>query len=330
MNHGMKRNTLAALFNNKIEAWLETIKDLNVRAAASRDVILSGGAIASGLMGDKINDYDLYFRTQDTALAVAKYYCDVFTTSQGQKENPNGTSRNPTASIEQIENCRGTIEDRVVIRIKSAGKTVENDNKEYKYFEGSSACEVEQYFESTHSVENPIETVEELQTSLSQSAKLGKFRPVFLTDNAISLSEKVQLVIRFYGNPDELHANYDFVHAMCYYDYSKREMNVPPVAMESMMSKALVYGGSLYPIASLLRIRKFLARGWRINAGQMLKIVYQASQLDLNDPKVLREQLIGVDMAYMHQLLGLLNNKEAGQKIDSTYFAKLVDEVFEK
>src|SRR5690625_2028822 len=36
------------------------------------------------------------------------------------------------------------------------------------------------------------------------------FRPLFLTTNAITLSNKIQLVTRFYGEPEEIHDNYDF------------------------------------------------------------------------------------------------------------------------
>ena len=50
---------------------------------------------------------------------------------------------------------------------------------------------------------------------------------------------------------------------------------------------------ALYPIASLLRIRKFIERGWRITAGQMLKIIWQLQDVNLSDPAVMREQLTG-------------------------------------
>lgn len=323
MNNGMKKSTLQALLRTKISAWLESIEDLSLRASAANDVILSGGAIASGLMGEKINDYDLYFRTQDTAFAIAEYYCGKF------KAGPKGSICNvtPTAVREDVTNSKGFTENRVLIRVKSAG-AVSSADAEYKYFESQSEVAVEDFF-MARSAEKPIELVEELQEIVSLKTE-KRYRPVFLTDNAISLSDKVQLVIRFSGEPDELHENYDFIHAMCYYDYRKDELNIPKEALESMMSKTLVYGGSLYPIASLFRIRKFISRGWRINAGQMLKIIFQASKLDLEDLPTLREQLLGVDMAYMHQLISHLNNKEPGQKIDSIYFAKLVDEVFEK
>ena len=114
---------------------------------------------------------------------------------------------------------------------------------------------------------------------------------------------------------------------MCYYDYAKDTLGLHPEALEAVLSKTLIYKGSLYPIASLFRIRKFYERGWRITAGQMLKIVWQLQDVNLKDPAVLREQLIGVDQAYMHQLLRALETTT--DRVDATYVAKLIDKIFE-
>jgi hypothetical protein len=52
-------------------------------------------------------------------------------------------------------------------------------------------------------------------------------------------------------------------------------------ALESILTKELRYVGSRYPLCSVIRTRKFLARGWTINAGQYVKMCFQISQLDL-------------------------------------------------
>ena len=44
-----------------------------------------------------------------------------------------------------------------------------------------------------------------------------KFYPAVITDNAISLTNQVQLIIRFYGPAEEIHKNYDFVHVKSYW-----------------------------------------------------------------------------------------------------------------
>jgi len=74
-------------------------------------------------------------------------------------------------------------------------------------------------------------------------------------------------------------------------------------------------------------MKKFLDRGWRISAGEMLKIMWQISELDLKDQDMLREQLTGVDMAYMHELIAALKDVSA-DKINSTYIAEIIDRIF--
>jgi hypothetical protein len=331
---GMKASTIKTVLRNRIDDWLKTITDETLVADIKKDAIVSGGAIASMLLGETINDYDIYFRTLSTTKAVAEYYVSVFNTlNKDKKITMNGSL--PTVMEEDIQNIKGETERRVVIRIKSAGVASETQG-EYKYFEGHPEQDTEDFFDSLSNTElissveipdnDPIGTVEVLVTDLKDKTK-PKYRPVFLSDNAITMSDKIQLIIRFYGEPDKILNNYDFAHTMNYYDYAKNELHLEPVALESLLSKALVYKGSLYPIASIFRIRKFIERGWRITAGQLLKIIWQITEIDFNKPGVLREQLIGVDQAYMYQLLEALKSKDG--KIDSAYIAKLVDEIFE-
>ena len=154
------------------------------------------------------------------------------------------------------------------------------------------------------------------------------YSPTFISQNAITLTGKIQIVIRFYGEPDQIHNNYDFAHAMCYYDYFKNDLVLPAEALELLLSRVLIYKGSLYPIASIFRVKKFLERGWRITAGQLLKIMWQISEIDLRDPVVLREQLTGCDQSYMFQLIEALKSVEP-EKINSAYIATIIDRIFE-
>ena len=156
------------------------------------------------------------------------------------------------------------------------------------------------------------------------------FRPVYLSSNAITLSNDVQLIIRFYGDDDEIHNNFDYIHATNYWTY-KKGVVLNMDAMESLMPKELIYRGSKYPIASIVRARKFIKRGWNINAGQFLKMSFQISELDLTDVYVLEEQLTGVDSLYFLEFINIMKNDlEAGAtNIDASYVAQLVERIFE-
>jgi hypothetical protein len=83
----------------------------------------------------------------------------------------------------------------------------------------------------------------------------------------------------------------------------------------------------------LFRIRKFISRGYKISAGQITKIAFDISKLDLTSPSVLHDQLIGVDYAYFAQVISLLidptKNADSAAAIDRTYLFKIIDQVYE-
>lgn len=324
INAGMKASTVKLVLKKKMENWFESISDQALVKLLKRDTIVSGGAIASMLAGEKVNDYDIYFRTKETALACAKYYVDIFNATNGQLSTTAMRSCNPQVKLDTRENIKGENEERVIIYMKSSGVASE-DQGEYRYFEGEAEVSADAFMDSLNT--SPADTVEELVTIVKD--KKNPYRPVFFSENAITLSDKVQVVVRFFGSPDEIHENYDYAHAMCHYDYNSNSLTLHPEALEAILSRTLIYKGSLYPIASIFRVRKFIQRGWRITAGQLLKIIWQINEIDLKNSVVLREQLLGVDQAYMHQLLRALETKDASVRIDATYLAKLVDEIFE-
>lgn len=326
---GMKSSTIKLILNKKINNWLSTIYEKGhplIAKQIEKDVIVSGGAIASMLAGEKINDYDIYFRTFETAKNVAEFYVQEFNKSNGELQKKNvAASCNPEVKVTTQKNIKGEEETRIVFYMKSAGVASEGQAV-YEYFEMQPEESANAFIDSLDpNPEDPLTLAEDLHADIKENKK--KYRPVFITDNAITLSDKVQLIVRFYGEPQDILKNYDYVHSMCYYDYAKNELHYHPEALESILSKSLIYRGSLYPIASVFRTRKFIARGWRITAGQMLKIIWQIKDIDLSNAEILRDQLIGVDQAYMTQLIAALQNTEG--RVDSTYLAKLVDEIFE-
>ena len=137
-------------------------------------------------------------------------------------------------------------------------------------------------------------------------------------------------MIRFYGEVGDIHRNYDFVHTTNAWTSWDGKLHLRSEALVAILSKTLEYVGSRYPLASMFRGRKFIERGWRVNAGQLLKIGMQISELDLTNPDVLEEQLVGVDYAYFRQVIDLVQKHadENGGKIDATYLVELIDRVF--
>lgn len=316
---GMKAKTIKSVISRKIDQWLETIEDSALREIVSKAVIVTGGSIVSMLMGETVNDFDIYFRDHGTTLAVANYYLGRFKPRQ----------HNGISVPLYVEDKDG----RIRIVAKSSGVASEaGTEKPYEYFEGSpdenaGGEYVSSIIDNPETVEDAHEETEKMALDTDTEKGKKKYRPVFMTSNAITLSDKVQLILRFYGEPEEIHANYDYAHCTCYWKSWDRQLVLGPEALEAMLARELRYIGSKYPICSLVRMRKFVQRGWKINAGQILKIAMQISDLDLSSIEVLEDQLTGVDTAYFVQLIEKLKEKDP-TKVDSAYLVEIVDRIF--
>ena len=111
----------------------------------------------------------------------------------------------------------------------------------------------------------------------------------------------------------------------------KGELTLMPAALEALLAKELKYVGSKYPLCSVIRTRKFIKRGFHINAGQYLKMIMQLNDLNLSDVAVLEEQLVGVDSSYFHILIDALKvkqNNDPNYQIDNNYLVSIVDKIF--
>lgn len=166
---------------------------------------------------------------------------------------------------------------------------------------------------------------EESTESPEEQDSTKRYQPLSMTNNAITLANKIQLILRFWGEPEEIHKNFDFVHCTNYWQSWDRRLVLRQEALEAILAMELRYVGSKYPLCSIFRLRKFIKRGWTINAGQILKIAWNLRKFDLSDRKVLEDQLTGVDATFFHQLLDRI---EGDGKIDETYLMELIDKIF--
>jgi len=289
----MKSKTVKAVLRKKFDEFLASIEDSEVQKFVKNNSIITGGSIASMLMGEPVNDYDVYFTDKLTVLAVAKYYIEQF------------KYLNNAVTMEIIEK-----DGRVKLHIKSKGVAAEPD------------------FKSEDDPNDPLPPDFHTERPQDEPEK-PKYRPVFLSANAITLSDKMQLILRFYGPAKEIHSNYDFAHCTCYWVSKTSELVLPAVALECLLAKELRYLGSKYPLASIIRTRKFLLRGFNINAGQYLKMCLQLNDLNLRDLDILEDQLTGVDATYFMCLLEAIpENKKINNQVDALYLVTMIDRFF--
>jgi hypothetical protein len=303
----MKAKTIKLSLRRKINEWLSSIDDENVRKAAQRDAIVTGGSIASMLLGEEVNDYDVYFRSKDTVKAVAEYYIRQFLKNPSNRFKASGDEV-PVYVVEDL--------NRVKIIVKSSGIASEDGADDYEYFENL-----------PEDSNDAVAYVENVMTAIDEDDEKPKYRPVFLSANAITLSHRIQIIIRFYGEPDAIHENYDFVHCTNYWTSNDGALVLRQDALEALLARDLRYIGSKYPLCSIIRTRKFIRRNWSITAGQYLKMAMQLNELDLTDLDVLEDQLTGVDTAYFLEVIKKLRAKDKSH-VDTAYLIEIIDRMF--
>lgn len=295
----MKAKTIKSVLQKKHNEFVDSIKDEEVKNLVRKNSIITGGSIVSMLLNEEVNDFDYYFTTKETALKVAEYFVEEFNKAKGFDARVSGEG------------------DRVRVIVQSSG--IAGEPEEYETDD-----------EETHEPATLFEDNSSHVDELKQQEE-PKYKPVFLSTNAISLTGKIQLVMRFYGDAEKIHSNYDFVHATCFWRSEDNYLSLPREALEAIITKELVYTGSKYPLCSIFRTKKFINRGWHINAGQYLKMVLQLNEMNLLDMKVLEEQLTGVDSAYFAQVISYVKNKQEENpnfKLDNSYLFEVINRIF--
>lgn len=312
----MNRKTIKKILSKKHEDFLASIDDEEVKKLVNNNSIITGGSIVSLLLNENVKDFDYYFTNKETCKAVAEYYVKKFTQLHPEWEKENSEAGLPIVKEE---------DDRIKILVKSAGIVGEGSEQGYEYFESLPDQQAQEY------VKKVITEADETDSQPLENSAKEKYRPVYMSTNAITLSDKVQLVIRFYGEAEEIHKNYDFAHCTNYWTSKDKKLTLQPHALEAILTKQLYYQGSLYPVCSVIRTRKFIKQGWHINAGQFLKMCFQISELDLKDIKILEEQLVGVDQAYFMDLINYCKKRQEEDKdfkITMPYIVSIVDKIF--
>jgi hypothetical protein len=144
----------------------------------------------------------------------------------------------------------------------------------------------------------------------------GKHLPKIITPNAVTLGNNVQLITRHYGITSQVLKSFDFDHTRLAYKYPANELVLDKNALSSILTKELRYGESDYPLAALIRAHKFINRGFTFPFPELLKIILQINALDLSDPDVLKDQLMGVSRSMALSFVEKLAEKQEETGLD--------------
>lgn len=299
----MQIKTIRKIIEDKMFDWLSSITDEQLRIKLKSKILVSGGSITSLFFNEKVNDFDIYIMDKNVLVELVNYYT-----------KPYGKEIVVLKGWEKtvlLENARLQNENDNVFSI-----AIENlkDNQVKLFLGGGAGKKVNENIVENYSKKVP-------------AVPVPKYHAKFFSPNAISLSDDIQIVVRFWGIAEEVHKTFDFIHATNYFTFDEG-LVTNKEALESILTKQLKYQGSLYPLTTIIRIKKFLKRGWNISAGEMLKVMFQISELDLKDPNVLEEQLVGVDVAYFSKLIEILRGID-NPEMTSQYLNTLIDRVFD-
>lgn len=371
----MKTKTINAVVAKKMNDWLNSIEDEDLRKLTRDNIIVTGGSLTSMLLNEPVNDFDIYLKTKECVKRLSQYYVNKFNENNSGRTNKIGkplkawvldgvdvdewkrgikklssfaydytdieynkynqwtesdASKNPADyETEEAKDLvksylrvsgmiLNTPTDRIKIVINSDGIAEDSDA-----VADANEYDIDAYLDA-------LGDGDSVDSEVLTESNDGKYKPVFLSTNAITLSNKIQIVIRFYGEPEVIHENYDFIHATNYWTF-KTGAVLNQRALESIINKELFYVGSKYPIASLIRTRKFIKRGWQINAGQYVKMAFQISELDLKNIYTLEDQLVGVDSIYFLNFVENLKKLQLQDKnfvVTKDYVTSIIDKIF--
>ena len=331
----MKARQIDKVIYEKVAALAEAHPP--IKQVLLKNSIVTGGCIASMLLKEKVNDYDIYFDSLPALVAVMQYFggktgaqylvaFEAGTTlpQEGLIRFVASRSANTSKAIEEVTGIVPEEDDYDASSEEIPLPPSDSDTWYglYSNINNLSHCDNVQYITLFYQSCGYWSASDEDKKKAEKDGLSHTIR--FASSNAITLSDKVQLVFRFFGPPDEIHKNYDFVHATNYWT-AKTGLVTNTEALEAILARELIYKGSRFPLASIFRTRKFIQRGWTIHIANYVKMAFQLNEMNLCDLHVLREQLTGVDAAYLNQLI--MQCERAHEPITSSYVCELVDKL---
>ena len=142
--------------------------------------------------------------------------------------------------------------------------------------------------------------------------------PVFTSENAITYQDEdltIQVIYSITETIIKTIRNFDYTICMVAYDFRSQKFVFGDRFLQDLASRQLVYNiDGEYPISSLFRIKKYLARGYKISGLELIKLALRINNLNLSDYSVLKEQLMGIDTLLLKDLTDKLNSPEYAEK----------------
>jgi hypothetical protein len=148
------------------------------------------------------------------------------------------------------------------------------------------------------------ENAEKTKQYFIDAKKTDKFHVNLITENSINLSDKIQLVTKFTGTPEEVTNKFDWQHIKSYYKYPDI-LEIPNETYRLLIEKELIYTRSDYPLSSLMRLKKYIKKGWTVSNTTIIQIALEFHEAMIKSEKIRQEK----------------------KKKEKTFFDEIIDEI---
>lgn len=130
------------------------------------------------------------------------------------------------------------------------------------------------------------------------------------------------------GEPEKIVKKFDFTICQGAYDFEFNDFFMSLNFLKDIAQRRLVFNvNSEYPICSLFRARKYMARGYKLSGIEALKIGLRIEKLHMTTYADLRRQMMGIDTLFLRELTDQLNEPEkAAQAYDFNKAMQLIEE----
>lgn len=157
--------------------------------------------------------------------------------------------------------------------------------------------------------------------------------PVFLSHNALTLSNDVQIIFRFIGEPEEVFTTFDFEHCKTYWRPAPLGVASGKTCFSGNSLECLAKGELLYTkqsrfiLSAMSRMAKFVKRGWEMPPNSLVSLASSAAEVNWKDPKKLKEELLGIYGIDPETLTKILKASLTDETINLEKIIKILGEV---
>ena len=117
---------------------------------------------------------------------------------------------------------------------------------------------------------------------------------------------RIQLIKKVCGDPYDVIFRFDYTICMAAYLPKLNKIILGDNFLYHLAGKELHYNIGKYPLASLWRAKKYIAKGFKFPAMEAIKLALTINNLNIKDYKGLKEQLEGIDTLFLRELTDAL------------------------